>query len=152
VEEDLPAAGNPVRRVERALAAEAVELGRESSLLRDLEHDDGRLEPAALGSPRQGLVADDLQRLQLDDRLVGAVDAPLADDLRDLLAPRATPLFVASFRAGARLLHSTVDEPLEAVEGILEEEGEADARLEPRDDAPELLGLGEAPETDLDVV
>src|SRR4029079_16326150 len=83
--------------------AELLELPRRLVLARELEEELGALERGLDGAARQGLVAEGVHGLEVEDGLVQGADAPLAQDLLEGLAQGRLPLLLLGGRDRDRL-------------------------------------------------
>ena len=142
VEEDLPAVVPVGRRLERALAADPLERDEELRALGEGEERLAALELAAARAARERLHADHVSRRQIEDRLEhGRNVAPRDDVLQELAAPdllaHGLPRDLVP-----RLLDAAVDQPLDAVLGVLHDARRPDEGAEARRD---VGPLGEVP-------
>ena len=129
----------------RRAQAEPLELPDGLVLPGELEEQLGALEGSVRGPARQRLVAEDVERLELEDRLVDRPDPPLAENLAEASpaeAPcRSSSLVVATAIAWAR---AAVDEPLDAHLRVRPQQGVADEDADPLVD-PGAEGFVEGP-------
>src|SRR5439155_21090125 len=93
---------------------ESLELPHRAVLDRVLEEQVGALEGGAARAPRQRLVAEDLQVVELKDRLEDRSNRPAVEDFAKELPHLAGPLLLARGRHPDALSHRAVHDALDS--------------------------------------
>ena len=128
----------------RRTQAQPLELPGGLVLSGELEEQLGALERRVRGPARQRLVTEDVERLELEDRLIDRPDPALAEDLAERLTQEALALLLLGRGDGDGLGQRAIDQALDPHLRVRPQQGMADEDSDPLVD-PGAEGFVERP-------